>query len=749
MSIKSIKVKGAREHNLKNIDFEIPRNKLVSLVGVSGSGKSTIAFDIIHAEGQRQYLESISTYVARMLQKTERPDIDEIEGLSSTIMIEQRQLRGSLRSTVGTVTEIYTYLRLLFSRAGTKDLMAAYFSFNNPLGACEKCSGTGFEVTIDTDSLVDSKKTLNEGAIKHSTFRPQGRYMNILRTTKKINFDKPLSSFSSEELNFLLYSPHIKIQNSDQGFVQSYSWEGVVNQLIKRSKDLRGISDTKGKKDGLFWIKRPCPVCKGYRLNKEVLGSKINDKNIGEFADLSLINLHKELKKINNPVAQAIVSKANGLVTSLIDVGVGYLSLNRSLDTLSAGEAQRIKLARELGNNLIETIYILDEPTTGLHPRDTRNLIEILKKIKEAQNTVIVVEHNGEVMKASDYILELGPGAGKTGGNVVASGTLNDIIHNPKSVTAKFLKSDVKQTVKTRRKPKGYLEVSGANLHNLQNISVKIPVGVLAAVTGVSGSGKSTLINDVFAKEYADKITLIDHSPVGSTPRANIATYSGAFNHIRELFAKENKVDKSLFSFNSKGACPDCEGLGYKRIDMHFMADVKIVCETCEGRRFNPEVLSYKYHNKDINEVLKMTVEEAVTFFNHSEIDKIMNMLAEVGLDYLELGQTLDTLSGGESQRLKLASRLNKKNEFYVMDEPTSGLHFLDIEKLLKLMDRLVDNGNSVLVIEHNLDVIRHADWVIDLGPEGGDQGGQVIGEGTPEDIAKISNSYTGQFLKG
>ncbi len=371
-----------------------------------------------------------------------------------------------------------------------------------------------------------------------------------------------------------------------------------------------------------------------------------------------------------------------------------------------------------------------------------------MNKLRDAQNTVIVVEHNDDVIKASDYILELGPGAGKFGGEIIASGSLNDRICNPKSVTAKFLKSNGKKIEKVRRKPREYLEINEAQLHNLKNISVKIPTGIFVAVTGVSGSGKSTLINDVFTREYADKVTFIDHSPVGSNPRGSIATYSEVFESIRELFAKENKVNKSLFSFNSKGACPECNGLGYKKIDMHFMADVKISCETCGGKKFNQEVLNYKYKGKDINEVLTMTIAEAASFFKHQDIDKRINMLKEIGLDYLELGQTLDTLSGGESQRLKLASKLHKKNEFYVMDEPTSGLHFADIEKLLKLIDKLVDQGNSVLVIEHSLDVIGHADWVIDLGPEGGDQGGQIVGEGTPEDISKIKNSYTGQFLK-
>lgn len=746
MTNSPIKVVGAREHNLKNIDFEIPRNTLTTLIGVSGSGKSTIAFDIIHAEGQRQYLDSVSTYAARILQKAERPDIDEIHGLSSTIMIEQRQLRGSINSTIGTATEVYTCLRLLFSRAGSKKLSASHFSFNNPIGACPTCGGSGFELTIDIKSLIDFNGTLNKGAIHHSLFKPGGRYMNILRTTGKIDFDKKLSDFSKEELDFLLYSPHTKIKNNDQGFVQSYSWEGIVPQLIKRSNDSRGISETKAKNDGLYWVKSRCSACNGYRLNHQSLSSLINDKNIGELSSLPLMKLKEELLKIYSPITKSIIDKALKSINSMIKVGIGYLSLDRTLDTLSGGEVQRVKLARELGNDLIEMIYILDEPTAGLHPRDIQNLISILQDIRNSQNTVLVVEHNAEVIKASDYILELGPGAGKFGGNIIASGSPNDIINNPNSITAEYLSRNGLKTA-TRRKPKGFIKIANANLHNLKGISVNIPTGVFTAVTGVSGSGKSTLINDIFAKENSDKITFVDQSPVGSTPRANIATYSGAFTHIRKKMAQENNVDESLFSFNSDGACPDCNGLGYKKINMHFMADVKVPCETCEGKKFKPETLKYRYKGKNINEILAMTATEAVGFFNDKEIVKRIQMLCEVGLDYLELGQTLDTLSGGESQRLKLASKLHQKNEFYVMDEPTAGLHFADIKKLIKLINRLVDQGNSVLVIEHNLDMMKNADWIIDMGPEGGDQGGQIIAEGTPEDIAKVKTSYTGQFL--
>lgn len=742
-------ITGAREHNLKNISLEIPRNKLTCLVGVSGSGKSTVAFDIIFAEGQRQYLESLGTYASRLLPRTEKPDVDRIEGLSSTVLIEQKRLRGSQRSTVGTTTELYTYLRLLFSRLGGSGLSSAHFSFNNPQGACKKCKGIGVEIGINPDSILDYEKTINEGAIKSSTYKPGSRYYNILMTTNKLDFNKKIKDFSKEELDFLLYSPHVTLKNDNQGFIQSYSWEGIVNRGIKRASDLRGVSDSKKKHEAGYWISKVCTECNGGRLNKEALSVKINDKNIGDYANLPITSLIQDIKKIDNPIAKPIVNHMADLLQALIDIGIGYVSLNRSIDTLSGGEAQRIKLARELGSDLIEIIYVLDEPTAGLHPKDTRKLIDTLLRLRDSQNTVVVVEHDLETMRSSDYIVEMGPKAGRFGGEILATGTPNEIITDENSITGKYLAGLSKNNlVSKHRQPKSYLQIENANLHNLKNVSVKIPTGVFVAVTGVSGSGKSSLINDIFVNKYSDKVVFVDQSSVGSTVRGNIATYSGVFDHIRNLMAKENNVSSAIFSSNSKGACPDCEGLGYHKIDMHFMADVKTICETCEGKKYTKETLKYTYKGKNIYEILEMTAEEAVSFFEDGELVKILRLLNDVGLGYLNLGQTLDTLSGGESQRLKLASKLHKSGEFYVLDEPTSGLHPSDIEKLLLLLHSLVDNGNSVLVIEHNLDVIRSADWIIDLGPEGGDKGGEIVAEGTPEDIVKADKSYTGLYLK-
>lgn len=745
--MKNIIIKGAKTHNLKNIDIEILRNKINVLVGVSGSGKSTIAYDIIAAEGQRQFLESISTFAARLLKRTEKADIDSIKNLSPTIAIDQKKLRGNPRSTVGTSTEIYTYLRLLFSRFGSeKNLSVGHFSFNNPKGACPKCKGLGTEYTIDPKSVINFDKSLNEGACLVSIFKPDSRYFNIIKASGKLDLDKPIKEYSKSELDFLLYSPKVVLSNKSQGFIQSFSHEGIITRLIGRATDLRGVSENKEKTEKKYWIEKSCEACNGGRLNKKALSSRVNNKNIGDFSNMQLDVFVDEIKRTNNVKSKELIDRIAETAQHLIDVDLGYLSLNRSLDTLSGGESQRLKLARELGSDLIEMVYVLDEPTAGLHPKDLNNLIRILHQLKQADNTIIVVEHDDLVMREADHIVEIGPGAGREGGKITFEGSFNELKASS-SITGKYFgqKHKFKQNI---RNPKNYLTIKNAKMHNLKDIDVKIPLGVFCSITGVSGSGKSSLIIDEFIKQFSnEKIILIDQSPLTGTTRGDIATYTGIFNEIRNIFAKENNVPNSLFSSNSKGACPDCKGLGFISIDMHFMGDVKTVCETCQGKKYQKEILEYTYKDKNINDILDMTVNEASNFFKQETIQRKLKMLIDVGLGYLTLGQTHDTFSGGEAQRLKLASKLYKKGEIFVLDEPTSGLHFADIEKLLNLLNKIIDTGNSVIVIEHNLDVIKQSDWIIDMGPLGGEKGGNVIAEGTPIEVSKNKNSVTGKYL--
>lgn len=746
--MRNIIIKGAKENNLKNISVELPRGEIICFVGVSGSGKSSLAYNIIYSEGQRQFLESISTFAARLLKQTQRSDVDSIENLSPTISIDQNRLRGNPRSTVGTSTEIYTYLRLLFSRFGSvPNLSAGHFSFNNPKGACAKCKGLGVEFIIDPDDIADFTKSLSQGAIYHNNYKPGARLYNILDTSGKLDMDKKIGDYTDEEIFFLFHTPRIELSNKDNGFIQRFSHEGIVARLKNRAGDLRGRSKRKEKTDRPYISEQICSECNGGRLNTKALESKIKCHDIGYYVNLEIDSLIKEIEKLKITEAKDLIERIILTAGHLVTVKLHYLSLNRSLDTLSGGEAQRLKLARELGNDLIEMVYVLDEPTSGLHNYDKENLIKIINSLKKQGNTVIVIEHDGEVMKTSDYILELGPKAGKQGGEVVFSGTYEDFMKSGDEITVPYLKGQKNKIEGIRREPKSFLSVENANVHNLKDISCKVPLGVLCTFTGVSGSGKSTLLIDVFARKYKDKVIIVDQKPLQGTARGNTVTYVGVFDRIRSLFASENNVSKSLFSFNSDGSCPDCKGLGYNKIDMHFMGDVTVKCETCGGKRYKDYVLEYMYKNKDISEVLEMTVKEAYGFFEDTKIKKSLETLIKVGLEYIELGQSHDTFSGGEAQRLKLASQLDKKGEIYILDEPTSGLHYSDIEHLMRLINEIVDKGNTVLAIEHNLDFIEQSDWIIDLGPGGGDEGGEIVAEGKPSDIQKEKLSFTGRYI--
>lgn len=746
--MKTIQIKGARENNLKNISVDIPRNQLTCIIGLSGSGKSSLAYNILYSEGQRQFLESINTFAARLLKRTQRPDVDSIENLSPTISIDQKRLRGNPRSTVGTTTEIYTYLRLLFSRFGSeKGLSAGHFSFNNPKGACKQCKGLGVEFTIDPKGIIDFEKSLAEGASKHNNYKPGRRLYNILESSGKLDMNKKIRDYSEDELHFLLYTERVELSNQDQGFVQKFSHEGIITRLKNRAGDLRGQSERKEKSDKPYISEQPCTLCRGGRLNEKALKSTISDKNIGYYVNLQLDHFVKEMKGLNIPEGDELLKRIIETTDNLIKVKLEYLSLNRSLDTLSGGEAQRLKLARELGNDLVEMVYIIDEPTSGLHSYDRENIVSIIKGLRDKGNTVIIIEHDEEIMREADYLIEIGPKAGTHGGKLVYQGSYDGLLNNKESLTKTYLTNKAYSLKENLRKPSRYITVENANVHNLKNVSVQIPLGVLCTFTGVSGSGKSSLLMDVIAKKYQENVILVDQKPLSGTARGNLATYVNIFDSIRNTFASENNVSKTQFSFNSEGACSECKGLGYKKIDMHFMGDVTVKCEACMGKRFKQNVLDYKYKNKSVAEVLEMTVEEAIVFFDDNEIKKGLQTLQDVGLGYLEIGQSHDTLSGGEAQRLKLAKQLNKKGEIYILDEPTSGLHSYDIDNLMKLLNSLVDSGNTVLAIEHNLKFISQSDWLIDLGLYGGDKGGEIIAEGTPKDVEKNEHSLTGKYL--
>ena len=929
-------IKGARENNLKNVDLTIPRDKLVVFTGLSGSGKSTLAFETIYAEGQRRYVESLSSYARMFLGQMEKPDVDSIEGLSPAISIDQKTTSHNPRSTVGTVTEIYDYFRLLFSRIGVpycpvcgkeisrqtvdqiadkvlvlpenskiivkapvyrgkkgeykqqfesykksgfarvevdgiiysldeeikldknikhdisvvvdrlvvkdgvesrlndsietavkladglvtisvlggedtlystkyacadcgisiEEIEPRLFSFNSPFGACPDCNGLGFKNEVDPDLVVkDKNKTLREGAMTVTGWnldsgKMADMYFASLSRHYGFSLDIPVKDLPPEIYNMLLYGnggERIKMEYSTRTFNGSYegAWEGIIPNLERRYRET--TSDYTKMEIERYMNVKPCTTCGGKRLKKEALSVKIAGKNIAELTDMSIEKLYDfvsgiTLNETQKLIATPIVKEIKARLNFLKDVGLSYLTLSRSASNLSGGEAQRIRLATQIGSGLTGVLYILDEPSIGLHQRDNEKLIATLKKLRDLGNTLIVVEHDEDTMRAADYIVDIGPKAGVHGGEVVACGTVEDIIKEPKSITGDYLSGRRKIEVPSERHiPDGrWLTIKGATQNNLKNIDVSFPVGLITAVTGVSGSGKSSLVNEILypalasrlngAKvregkcsgidgvEFFDKIIAIDQSPIGRTPRSNPATYTGVFSAIRDLFAstpdaKERGYKSGRFSFNvAGGRCENCEGDGIIKIEMHFLPDIYVPCEVCKGKRYNRETLQVKYKGKNIADVLDMTVDEACEFFRpiNSIYNKIKT-LQDVGLGYIKLGQSSTTLSGGEAQRVKLATELAKRatgNTLYVLDEPTTGLHSYDVDKLCGVLQRLQQSGNTVVIIEHNLDVIKLADYVIDLGPEGGDNGGTVVATGSPEEVAKIPESRTGVFLK-
>ncbi len=932
-----IKIRGANEHNLKNVDVDIPRDKLVVLTGLSGSGKSSLAFDTIYAEGQRRYMESLSSYARQFLGQMEKPDVESIEGLSPAISIDQKSTNRNPRSTVGTVTEIYDYFRLLYARAGiphcpkcgreikkqTVDQMVEQvmafpertkiqllapvvrgrkgthvkllerarksgyvrvridgnmyelseeikldknikhnieivvdrlvvkegieqrltdsienvlnlaeglmtvdviggepvqfsesfscpdcgisieeieprsFSFNNPFGACPECFGLGYKMEFDEDLMIPDKRlSISEGAItvmgwQSCTDKKSFTYAILDALSKEYGFslDTPFEDYPKEVHDVLIHGTNgkeVKVYYKGQRGegVYDVAFEGLIRNVERRYRETS--SETMKAEYEEFMNITPCSACKGQRLKPGALAVTVGDKNISELTGMSIEKLQtflKELKLSNQQllIGGQILKEINSRIQFLMDVGLNYLTLGRSTGTLSGGEAQRIRLATQIGSGLVGVAYILDEPSIGLHQRDNDKLLGTLKHLRDLGNSVIVVEHDEDTMREADFIVDIGPGAGEHGGEVVATGNAEEIIQNENSVTGAYLSGRIRIPVpEVRRKPTGWLKVLGAQENNLKNIDVKFPLGVMTCVTGVSGSGKSSLVNQILYKRLArdlnrartipgrhkgiegleqlDKVINIDQSPIGRTPRSNPATYTGVFDLIRDLFAatpdaKARGYKKGRFSFNVKGGrCEACSGDGIIKIEMHFLPDVYVPCEVCKGRRYNRETLEVKYKGKNIYDVLDMTVEEAMHFFeNVPSIRRKMETLYDVGLSYIRLGQPSTTLSGGEAQRIKLATELSKRSTgktIYILDEPTTGLHFADVHKLTEILHRLTEDGNTVIVIEHNLDVIKTADYIIDIGPEGGDKGGTVIAEGTPEEVAESPVSYTGKYIK-
>ncbi len=747
MSSDYIVIQNAHANNLKNISTEIPKHKVVAFTGVSGSGKSSLLFDTIYTEAQRQLIETFSTFARKRLPKLSRPDVDDILNLSTAMVIDQKKMGNNLRSTVGTATEVNTYLRLLFSRIGKPYLGASFlFSFNNPMGMCEHCHGLGKIAKIDLDLFLDREKSIREGGILHIHYKVGSFLWNELVKFKIVDPDKKIKDYSPEELNLLLYSEPFHVKGSKEAVSYNRNFEGLVRKL-ENSMAQKGEDEADEEEKNAynrFFKYETCPQCQGTRINTAARDVKIHGASIDQVCRWELPHVLEYLETIDDPIAEPIVRKAKYILKQLIHIGVGYLSLERPVGTLSGGESQRVKMARQLDCNLVDLLYVLDEPTTGLHPRDTQKLIQLLYELKNRGNSVFVVEHDPEVIKACEWIVDIGPQAGTKGGTIVYNGPAQDI-QTSQSITATTLHKEIPlhETTKT---PEGYYEIRNATANNLKNITVRIPKGMLTCVTGVSGSGKSSLIHECFLPQHP-QATVIDQSPIGRSSRANPLTFTGIFDAIRKEFAADTGADPALFSFNSKGACPKCNGQGFISYELNFLDSVKSLCDECEGKRYHADVLNHRYQGKNIADVLNLSVDEALAFFTTHKINQHLKLLKDVGLGYLKLGQTLSSLSGGESQRLKIAAELQKESNIYVMDEPTTGLHRSDIDTFFQIIKKLVDRKNTVIVIEHNTDIIKRADWIIDMGPEGGHKGGMVMAEGTPAQIKANPASITGRYL--
>jgi len=745
MAHEYIEIVGARANNLKNVSLKIPKKKITIFTGVSGSGKSSIVFETIAQEAGRQLNETFSKFVQGFMPKYSHPDVDAIENLSLAIIVDQKRIGGNSRSTLGTITDINPLIRLLFSRIGEPHIGPShYFSFNDPNGMCKTCEGIGRIVTLDLDKALDLEKSLNEGAILLQGFTFGTWQWKLYAASGFFDCDKKIKAYSKEEYDKLVYCKPEKVKSAIVDGMNS-TYEGLVERFIRQNIKTEGEkSEASKKKIAPFITEKQCYDCCGKRYNETVLSSKIMGYSIADLTAMQVDSLLELVEKIQDKNIKPIILSLSERLSDLINIGLDYVSLDRETSTLSGGESQRVKMVKHLTSSLTDTMYIFDEPSIGLHPRDVHMLNELLFKLRDKGNTVIVVEHDPDVIKIADYIVDVGPKAGTDGGRIMFEGSYNNLL-NTKTLTAEY----IGRHLPIKSKPRtwnDFYETQKSSLHNLKNVSLRIPKGIFTVVTGVAGSGKSTLVNGVFAQEYKDAI-IIDQSAVSANLRSNPATFTGIMDEIRKLFADENKVSAGLFSYNSEGACEACKGRGSIKTDLSFMDSIETPCEECDGKRFKAEVLEYKFNSKSIVDVLAMTIAEAVDFFTQKEIINKLKHIADVGLHYMTLGQPLDTLSGGECQRLKLAKELSKKGNIYIMDEPTTGLHMSDITSILTIINHLVEKGNTVIVIEHNLDVIRNADWIIDVGVEGGSKGGQILFEGTPYDLKNCKESITAKYL--
>ncbi|OKJ93530.1 daunorubicin resistance protein DrrC [Streptomyces sp. CB03234] len=747
-----IVIAGARENNLRDVSLTIPKNRITVFTGVSGSGKSSVVFDTIAVESQRQLNETFTWFIRNRLPKYERPHVDAIDDLSVAIVVDQKPIGGNVRSTVGTMTDIFSVIRVLFSRYGTPSAgPATAYSFNDPSGMCPVCDGVGRTVRLDLDKAVDWSKSLNGGALRLPGTSVGSWQWKLYADSGLFDPDKPLADYTEAERRALLYGTgegsDLKVRLVMKSGAADVRFEGLVDRFdrLYLKRDTAGLSDAYKETVQSVTTQGVCGACGGARLSEAALATRIDGLNIADYTRMEVADLVDVLAGIDDPVATPIAAAARERLERLVGIGLGYLSLDRETTTLSGGEGQRLKMVRHLGSSLTGLTFVFDEPSVGLHPRDVGRLNDLLRRLRDKGNTVLVVEHDPDVMAIADHIVDMGPRAGTDGGEVVYAGPFAGL-RDADTLTGRCLRrrTPLKETF---RSPTGWLPVTGADLHNLKGIDVRFPTGVLTAVTGVAGSGKSTLVSEVFTSAYPEAV-VIDQGAITASSRSTPASYLGIMDTVRKVFAKENGVPASLFSFNSAGACGTCAGRGVIHTDLAFMDPVTTTCEACEGRRFHDDVLEHRVRGRSIVDVLEMTAADAIAFFDDPALRRRLRTLNDVGLTYLTLGQPLSSLSGGERQRIKLATQLHRTGSVYVLDEPTTGLHMADVGTLVALLDRLVDAGNTVVCVEHNMDVVKGADWVIDLGPDGGKHGGELVFEGTPARLLEHRKSFTAEYLR-